>query len=84
MNQTYATSGATMRSLLTPLTDALTWHISPKRLSFTPTSDIAGYLEAGTPRMPARPPVDVSLPFLRSIDRAFVTWLAGIMERTGL
>jgi hypothetical protein len=83
-SQTYAVSGATMRSLLMPLQDALTWHIMPKRLAYTPTSEIAGYLQEGTQKMPARPPVDLSPAFLHSIDREFATWLSAIIKRNGL
>jgi hypothetical protein len=84
MHQTYAPSGAMMRSLLSPLEDLITWHITPNRLRYTPTSPIAGYHETGTEKMPARPPVDPSIAFLHSIDRQFVRWIAGLQKKSGL
>ena len=82
--ETYAVSGKMMRQLLEPVIDHATWHISPRRLAYTPLSDIAGYHETGTDKMPPRPPVDLSLTFLHSIDRAFAVWLAGLMKKLGL
>ncbi len=73
-------SGKMMLSLLDPLAT----HVLPQRLLYAPTSDIAGWHETGTPRMPARPPVDLSLVFLHSVDRAFVSWLAAIASKLGL
>lgn len=82
--QTYVPSGLMRRQLLMPLADRATWHIGPKRMLYAPLSNIAGFHETGTSRMPARPPVDVSLTFLRSIDRTFAVWLNGLMEKLGL
>jgi hypothetical protein len=78
--QSYTTSGQMRQQLLDPLAT----HVSPQRLLYAPVSDIAGYHELGTPKMPARPPVDLSLAFLHSVDRHFVTWLAGLMTKLGL
>lgn len=78
--QTYAPSGEMRRELLDPAAT----YIGPRRLLYLPLSDIAGWHETGTPTMPARPPVDVSLPFLHSIDRAFARWLAVLMKKLGL
>ena len=84
MNQTYAVSGKMMRELLMPLSDGLTWQVSFTRLRYTPQSDIAGYHETGTDDMPPRPPVDLSIAFLHSVDRQFVRWLAAVIKKAGL
>ena len=84
MNQTYAVSGQMMRSLLMPLQDLATWKVTPTRLLYEPSSEIAGYHEEGTDKMPARPPVDLSLTFLHSVDRTFVRWLAALIAKAGL
>lgn len=76
----YGPSGEMRFELLDPLAT----YISPRRLLYAPRSDIAGYHETGTPDMPARPPVDVSLRFLHSVDRAFAVWLAGMVKKLGL
>lgn len=82
--RSYQTSGQMRRQLLVPLSDQSTWHITERRLLYAPLSDIAGYHETGTPKMPARPPVDVSPTFLHAIDRHFVTWLDALMVKAGL
>ena len=84
MHQTYAPSGRMMAELLAPLESMMTWQITPTRMRYTPTSNIAGYHESGTEKMPARPPVDLSLTFLHQIDRRFVAWLAALIKRQGL
>jgi hypothetical protein len=83
-HQTYKISGKMMKALLVPLRDGLTWQISPTRMRYLPDSDIAGYHETGTDKMPPRPPVDVSVAFLHSVDRTFVRWLAAVMKKAGL
>lgn len=83
-HQTYGTSGRMMRALLAPLQDLVTWQISPTRLRYVPDSPYAGYHETGTDKMPARPPVDLTLRFLHSVDRQFVRWLAAVIKRVGL
>lgn len=82
--QEYVTSGRMMKQLLVPLTDHATWHVTPRRLLYAPLSNIAGYHQDGTPRMPARPPVDPTVTFLHSIDRQFVTWVADLIDAAGL
>lgn len=82
--QKYATSGQMMRQLLVPLSDRATWHVSPNRLLYAPLSDIAGYHEFGTARMPARPPVDVGPTFLHSVDRTFLRWIGELTDAAGL
>lgn len=84
MRRDYGPSGRMLRTLLTPITDKVTWHIAPKRLAYLPTSDIAGYHETGTEKMPARPPVDLTPAFLHSIDREFAVWLAAVIKRNDL
>ncbi len=84
VHQTYETSGRMMAEMLMPLADHATWQITPQRLRYTPTSDIAGFHETGTDKMPPRPPLDLSVTFLHSVDRQFVRWLAGVMRRNGL
>lgn len=78
--QSYEVSGRMRLELLDP--NAM--HVSPHRLLYAPVSNIAGYHETGTSRMPARPPVDLTLQFAHSIDRTIVVWLAEIMQKTGL
>lgn len=76
--ESYGVSGSMLRSLL----DAGTaLHVSPKRMVYSPTSEIAGYHEDGTEKMPARPPVALTPAVLHSWDRSFVTWLAGLVEK---
>lgn len=78
--ETYAPSGKMRYELLDPLAT----HVTARRLLYAPTSDIAGYHESGTEKMPARPPVDLSLTFLHSVDRTFAVWLANVITRLGL
>lgn len=78
--QTYAQSGRMRMELLDPLAT----HVSAHRLLYAPTSEIAGYHETGTSKMPARPPVDLRLTDLRVFDRIFVEWLAAIVKEAGL
>jgi hypothetical protein len=78
--QTYAPSGQMRLQMLDPLAT----YVSPRRLLYAPRSDIAGFHETGTEKMPARPPLDLSLTFLHSIDRAFARWLAVVIKREGL
>lgn len=83
---TWKASGKMMRQMLIPVGKASggTWHITQRRLLFTPLSDYAGYLETGTENMPARPPVDVGPTFLHSVDRTFLTWFTRLMNEAGL
>lgn len=78
--QTYKPGGQMRRELLNPLAT----HVSPRRLLWAPDSNIAGFHETGTEKMPARPPVDLTLRFLHSVDRSFVVWLGGLMDKLGL
>lgn len=78
--QTYVPSGKMRLELLDPLA----MHVSPRRLLYAPTSDIAGWHETGTDDMPARPPVDVNITFLRSVDRTFISWFTKLMDEAGL
>jgi hypothetical protein len=78
--QAYVSSGEMRRELLDPLA----MHVTPRRLLYAPTSEIAGYHETGTDDMPARPPVDVSVTFLHSVDRTFLAWFAKLADETGL
>lgn len=82
--QTYVTSGQMMRQLLVPLSDRVTWRVAPQRLLYVPESDIAGFHEFGTDRMPARPPVDVGPTFLHSVDRTFLRWIGELTDAVGL
>ena len=47
-------------------------------------AEIPSTQDGAKPFLPARPPVDLSLAFLHSVDRAFVGWLARLMKRLGL
>lgn len=78
--QTYARSGKMRVELLDP--GAV--HVTPRRMAYTPTSDIAGFHEFGTDRMPARPPVEVPPGELREWDRSMVRWLNGLLVQAGL
>lgn len=80
MHQSYEVSGQMRLQLLDPSA----MHAGPHRLLYAPVSNIAGYHETGTDRMPARPPVDLTLQFSRNIDRTILIWLAGLMEKVGL
>lgn len=82
-NQTYAPSGVMMRQMLRPTGDPSTWQITTRFMRYTPQSDIAGFHEWGTEKMPARPPVDLNLTFLRAVDREFLGWLVRLMDRSG-
>jgi len=82
--QSYAVSGRMRQQLLMPLSDRTTWHVGPKRLLYAPLSNYAGFHQTGTSRMPARPPVDVTLTFLRSIDRTFVIWMNRLLAEQEL
>lgn len=84
VHQEYKVSGRMMKEMLVPVKDGLTWRISPTRMRYTPDSDIAGFHETGTDDMPPRPPVDLSIAFLHSIDRQFVRWLAGVIKKAKL
>lgn len=77
--ESYAPSGTMRLELLDPLA----MHVSPRRLLYAPTSDIAGWHETGTENMPARPPVDVNMTFLHSVDRTFIAWFARLMDEAG-
>lgn len=82
--ESYEPSGRMREQLLVPLGDRSTWHVSPRRLLYTPLSNIAGFHQTGTPRMPSRPPVDPTVGFLHSIDRQFAVWLNELLEQSGL
>lgn len=79
-SESYVPSGQMRFQLLDPLAT----HVTARRLLYSPESDIAGFHETGTDTMPARPPVDLSLTFLHSVDRTFARWLAGLVKRLGL
>jgi hypothetical protein len=79
-SQTYEESGAMRLSLLDPAAT----HVTPKRLLYSPTSDIAGWHQTGTETMPARPPVDLRPTDLRVFDRTFAGWLADLVKRSDL
>lgn len=78
--QTYERSGRMRAELL----DAASVHVSPRRMIYAPTSDIAGYHEFGTSKMPARPPVEVPPGELREWDRLFIRWMNGLLVQAGL
>lgn len=78
--QSYAASGKMRAELLDP--GAV--HVSPRRMAYTPTSDIAGFHELGTENMPARPPVELPPGELRIWDREIVRWLNGLLVQAGL
>lgn len=75
--QSYTVSGQMLRSLLDR---AAALHITPRRLLYAPDSDIAGYHETGTTRMPARPPLALTPAMLHSFDREFATWINRLVQ----
>jgi hypothetical protein len=76
----YERSGKMKAELLNPAGV----HVTRKSMIYQPMSDIAGYHEFGTERMPARPPVAFPLTELREWDRTFVRWMNGIITQAGL
>lgn len=78
--QTYGRSGRMRGELLDPTSVT----VGSKRMVYAPRSDIAGYHEFGTSRMPARPPVELPLGELREWDRVMVRWLNGLIVQSGL
>lgn len=57
---------------------------SPRRVLYAPDSDIAGYHEFGTSRMPARPPVQINPGTLARWDGMWVRWLDRLVKEHGL
>lgn len=78
--QHYTTSGRMRDELL----DMGSVRVSPKRMLYAPISDIAGFHQEGTPKMPARPPVDLTLMELHEWDRIFVRWMNGLIAQASL
>ena len=78
--QSYNPSGKMKYEVLDPAAT----HIEPMRMLYAPTSDIAGYHQTGTSRMPARPIISLYPSTLRQWDRYVIVWLnkliAGIEE----
>lgn len=69
--QSYTTSGQMRREVLDPA--SLT--VDSRRMLYAPVSDIAGYHQTGTSRMPARPLIALRPSNLREWDRVFIAWL---------
>jgi hypothetical protein len=78
--QTYVPSGRMRRELL----DMASVRTTPTRMVYAPVSDIAGYHQDGTPKMPARPPVDLTLTELHEWDRIYVRWMNGLIAQASL
>lgn len=78
--QTYKRSGKMAAELVAP--QAVT--VTKKSMIYHPFSEVAGYHEFGTEKMPARPPVAFPLTELREWDRIFVRWMNGLIVQTGL
>lgn len=76
----YARSGRMRAELLDP--QAV--HVSPQRMIYSPLSNIAGWHEFGSSKMPARPPVEVPPGELHEWDRVFVRWMNGLLTQSGL
>jgi len=66
------------------LLDPAVFHVDRHRMVYAPISDIAGYHQFGTYKMPARPPVVVTEKDKRTIDREFLTWLRYVEKRSGV
>lgn len=78
--QTYEPSGRMRAELL----DLASVNVSPQRMMYAPVSDIAGYHQEGTEKMPARPPVDITLAELHEWDRVWVRWMNGLITQASL
>lgn len=79
-SESYVASGRMKYELLDPFAT----HITPMRLLYSPTSDIAGYHQTGTSRMPARPIISLYPSTLRQWDRYFVVFLNKLTKEMGL
>lgn len=78
--ETYTVSGKMRDSVLDPAS----MHVEPMRLIYSPTSNIAGFHQTGTSRMPARPIISLSPMELRAFDRYVVVYLDKLIKETGL
>jgi hypothetical protein len=78
--QHYTPSGKMRAELL----DVGSVSVSQKRMLYAPVSNIAGFHEFGTEKMPARPPVEVPVGELHEWDRVFVQWMNGLISQAGL
>lgn len=79
-HESYTVSGRMKYELLDPLA----MHIAPQRLLYAPTSDIAGYHQTGTAKMPARPLISVYPSTLREWDRYFVAYISKVTKELDL
>lgn len=75
--KSYMPSGKMRVELLAPSSVK----VSPKRMVYAPVSNIAGFHQEGTPKMPARPPVVIPLREFDEWDAAFGDWLDGLIDR---
>lgn len=78
--KTYERSGRMMAELL----DLAAVRVSPTRMVYAPTSDIAGFHQSGTENMPPRPPVELPESELHEWDRTYVRWLNGLIAQASL
>lgn len=69
--ESYGISGAMRDSVLDPAATV----VGPLRMLYAPTSDIAGFHQTGTSKMPARPIISLYPSTLHEWDRYFVTFL---------
>jgi hypothetical protein len=74
--QTYSPSGRMKYEVLDPAAT----HVEPMRMLYAPTSNIAGYHQTGTSRMPARPLISLYPSTLRQWDRYFAVWLDKLIK----
>lgn len=74
--ESYAPSGQMRDQVLDPAAT----EIFPMRLMYAPTSDIAGYHQTGTSRMPARPIVSLYPSDIHVWDRYFASWISGLVK----
>ena len=78
--QTYTRSGRMRLEMLDPAAV----HVDPVRMLYTPESNIAGFHQTGTERMPARPMIALAPYVLHEFDREFVSYLARLQKEAGL
>ena len=78
--ETYSESGWMREQVLDPAAT----EIFPLRLLYAPDSDIAGYHQTGTSRMPARPIVSLYPSDIHVWDRYFAVFLNGLIRESQL
>jgi hypothetical protein len=76
----YAPSGRMRLHLLTPTA----FRVTRNRMLYAPQDNIAGFHQAGTSKMHARPPVAIPLREISEWESIFADWADSLLERTSL